>query len=674
MATAASSISASYAGLPAESPSRPPWPAAAASILAMAVFSLIHHDLTFVAGIAVAIAYFTDFRMARWWVTWMVRCLAFGAVYLYSTHRVSSVGSFTLEDNLVASAGRLFAAELAVQFWRLRPEGGGNGVVTLFLSAVVYTTACDTGSSDHIRYVRYITPLYAFFILLSLPRFRREPDSAAPLAEVDRKGRRIRGVVYSIALLNGAAVAFALFYFQAEINFWTMKLMSGKAVTHSVGLSFSPKLGSTFEMDLSDTPVLRISGHCGEDHFRGMAFDTYSSGAWGPRIEKRTFESVLTNDLKPVAKGETIEVTRLAALYRIVFAPLNAEGVDARSIGPLQWSIADGGPLRTYEHYVSIPNAYTVIISADPFNQGVFCVPPRDKALLLDVPEEIDPRVKTLARKIGETIADPLERVRAVEQYLKDNHQYSFSTDAGKGDPLSNFLLEKKSGHCVYFASAAVMLLRCLKVPSRYVEGLYAHEADGDGIIVRERDAHAWAESWIEGRGWITVEATPSSGMPDKKQLSIWTKFWDVLKSVRKYLGDHDWQWWAAGSIAALVAAYMFSGRIYFRKRRKQKLDKETGYSFPNNDLSELAGRFENALRRQGAGCPGPATWDEHLCALEAAVAAEAALAGKKKSIGAESLNQVKAFLSEYNAIRFGSPENRDAIARLNATLCKLEA
>ena len=79
-------------------------------------------------------------------------------------------------------------------------------------------------------------------------------------------------------------------------------------------------------------------------------------------------------------------------------------------------------------------------------------------------------------------------------------------------DFVEYFLTEGKEGDCVYFASAATVVLRALGVPARYVEGYVVEESrfGADGwATVPGKNAHAWAEIWIPGTGWIPVEATP---------------------------------------------------------------------------------------------------------------------------------------------------------------------
>jgi transglutaminase-like putative cysteine protease len=78
--------------------------------------------------------------------------------------------------------------------------------------------------------------------------------------------------------------------------------------------------------------------------------------------------------------------------------------------------------------------------------------------------------------------------------------------------PLSRFLLETRSGHCEYFATATVLLLRQLGIPARYAVGYAIHEPRGDSYVVRQRDAHAWCLVWDkEHELWRDFDTTPAS-------------------------------------------------------------------------------------------------------------------------------------------------------------------
>jgi len=130
----------------------------------------------------------------------------------------------------------------------------------------------------------------------------------------------------------------------------------------------------------------------------------------------------------------------------------------------------------------------------------------------LELPPHVDPRLLALARELATSPASA-RRVEATVDHLRSGYRYTLSPGPFRtGDPLAEFLFEKKAGYCEYFASAAVMLLRAQGVPARFVKGLAVglQTDQGGGLhVVRESDAHAWVEAWVPGSGWIEVDPTP---------------------------------------------------------------------------------------------------------------------------------------------------------------------
>jgi hypothetical protein len=115
-----------------------------------------------------------------------------------------------------------------------------------------------------------------------------------------------------------------------------------------------------------------------------------------------------------------------------------------------------------------------------------------------------------------------------VERYFA-GFSYSTELSQGEGSPLAHFLSVRR-GHCQLFATAAAVLLRSAGLPARYVVGYYANPPpEGHQLILREWDAHAWAEVAMPGRGWMRVDATPPDfrGAAGRRS-SIWQRVLDL--------------------------------------------------------------------------------------------------------------------------------------------------
>lgn len=136
---------------------------------------------------------------------------------------------------------------------------------------------------------------------------------------------------------------------------------------------------------------------------------------------------------------------------------------------------------------------------------------PEDRRESLALPPVLDERLRALARSLAPG-ADPHTQLEATVEHLRRGYRYTLRPGAFHGDPLAEFLFEKKAGYCEYFASAAVVLLRLQGVPARFVKGLsVGPQTDvGGGLhVVRESDAHAWVEAWMPAEGWVEADPTP---------------------------------------------------------------------------------------------------------------------------------------------------------------------
>lgn len=135
----------------------------------------------------------------------------------------------------------------------------------------------------------------------------------------------------------------------------------------------------------------------------------------------------------------------------------------------------------------------------------------------LQVPEEFREKWEDTARILrGRTLRST---VREVADYLGTVADYTKSpgrTPDGE-DFVEYFLGESREGYCVHFASAGVLFLRMNGIPARFVSGYIARpsefEETEDGMYLAELDdstAHAWAEVYVEGCGWLPAEMTPA--------------------------------------------------------------------------------------------------------------------------------------------------------------------
>ena len=115
-------------------------------------------------------------------------------------------------------------------------------------------------------------------------------------------------------------------------------------------------------------------------------------------------------------------------------------------------------------------------------------------------------RIKELVAELTADADSDYEKAKLIEEYLRQ-YNYDKKTDLREKDNyIDSFLFEGKTGYCVHYASAMVLMLRDAGIPARYVSG-YMYNTEKEAVMSNE--AHAWVEAYIRGVGWMTFEPTP---------------------------------------------------------------------------------------------------------------------------------------------------------------------
>lgn len=141
-----------------------------------------------------------------------------------------------------------------------------------------------------------------------------------------------------------------------------------------------------------------------------------------------------------------------------------------------------------------------------------------DPERYLELPIELDGRIRTLARDTTRGLDTDFERAIALESFFRTpgNFVYSTSVVPGHGArELASWLLDPESdnfrtGYCEQFATSMAVMARTLGIPSRVVLGFTPGTLLEDGrVVVRDRNAHAWVELWMPSQGWVRFDPTP---------------------------------------------------------------------------------------------------------------------------------------------------------------------
>jgi hypothetical protein len=289
------------------------------------------------------------------------------------------------------------------------------------------------------------------------------------------------------------------------------------------GFSDRIELGSINRIRKNRAIVMRVRVHGVDEpaflplRWRGVAFDTFDGRSWSlSRAARRWVDRDPDGSFhvgQPLRKGQKPldhQISMMPLMVPVLFTSPGATRVVIDSVPSM--GVDEGGALHLPQPPLS-RFTYRVVSPAPGHALGGYGLdsPPPSTGTHLLLPRA-DARIAGLAREVTAGASSDFERARRIEDHLRATHVYSLDVDdAGVADPLARFLLEKKPGHCEYFATAMAVLLRYNGIPSRVVNGFQSGEWSPitESFIVRQSDAHAWVEAWITSRGWVTFDPTP---------------------------------------------------------------------------------------------------------------------------------------------------------------------
>jgi hypothetical protein len=234
----------------------------------------------------------------------------------------------------------------------------------------------------------------------------------------------------------------------------------------------------------------------------------------------------------------------------------------------------------------------------------------------LKLPEREIPALDQLFTELQLTRPSTEQGLRATLLAVNGFFQSKFTYSTWQGPPpsastnetpLSRFLLSTHSGHCEYFATATVLLLRRLGIPARYAIGYAVHETSGSKYVVRQRDAHAWCLVWNNYRKtWEDFDTTPASWVEEEsKRASPWQLLSDLWSRVRFEFSKFRWGQTRVRKYILLALVPVLALLLYqviFRKRgqghRRKSREPEAAVAWPGLD-SEFY-QLERKLTERG--------------------------------------------------------------------------
>ncbi|MEO6689801.1 MAG: DUF3488 and transglutaminase-like domain-containing protein [Dokdonella sp.] len=271
------------------------------------------------------------------------------------------------------------------------------------------------------------------------------------------------------------------------------------------GITDHMEPGSITELLVDDSPAFRVNFDASplppaQLYFRAIVLWNFDGVSW-TRERARNYgqpEEAVSKGT-PIDYVITLEATAqrwLPALDLPLSAPDKARlGTDRGVIADEPVSQPRQYRMRSSTHYVLAPTLTPIL-----------------RARALALPTGFDPRARALAANWRAQGLDEAAIIRTALERFHASFIYTLSPPPLGRDSIDDFLFDTQRGFCEHYSSAFVFLMRAAGIPARVVTGYQGGwwNDSGNYLLVRQSDAHAWAEVWLEGSGWQRIDPTAS--------------------------------------------------------------------------------------------------------------------------------------------------------------------
>jgi protein-glutamine gamma-glutamyltransferase len=291
-----------------------------------------------------------------------------------------------------------------------------------------------------------------------------------------------------------------LFFPRPDAPLWSLPLNGSNAQS---GLADEVTPGAYNNLAKNDAVAFRVEFHDlipaqSDLYWRGPVYDQFDGRTWkqGPFDFRPSFIQLPRRGQKLVNYSITLEPNERPWLLALdwAFQTPGRSRISARF-----QAVAQPGTGRRRFDLVSSPQAQAGL---------------REYQQQIDLSLQLPPSGNPQARALAQSWQDraPLQRLdAAVALFRDDGFVYTLTPPLlAPENSVDGLLFGSKQGFCEHYAGAFVFLMRAAGVPARMVGGYQGGQASLDGSywIVRQSDAHAWAEVWFEGLGWQRLDPT----------------------------------------------------------------------------------------------------------------------------------------------------------------------
>ncbi|HEY8540232.1 MAG TPA: DUF3488 and transglutaminase-like domain-containing protein [Steroidobacteraceae bacterium] len=298
------------------------------------------------------------------------------------------------------------------------------------------------------------------------------------------------------------AIPFALLLFvlfpRLPGQFWAVPARQ----TAATGLSEEISPGDVSELSVSGAIAFRVKFEGdvpprNELYWRGLVLHDFDGRTWR----------------KPRSVYVERQIVPIGPLYRyrLMLEPHNRSWVFALD-APMQWPRATR---RTFDYELVSNRRISTLTTYDLSSVTAYRVEGPLPNLLrqtdLRLPPDRNPRARELAQRMRAAASSDEAFIEAVlTMFRTEEFFYTLEPPRLALDSVDDFLFNTRRGFCEHFASAFTFLARAAGIPARVIAGYQGGELNplSGYMVVRQSDAHAWSEVWLEQHGWVRVDPT----------------------------------------------------------------------------------------------------------------------------------------------------------------------
>ncbi|WP_227431032.1 transglutaminaseTgpA domain-containing protein [Psychrobacter sp. I-STPA6b] len=326
------------------------------------------------------------------------------------------------------------------------------------------------------------------------------------------------GRLRSLGLLAGQAIPLLIIlflFFPRLPPLWSLQL-SGQQATTGVSDSMSP--GDFANLSQSTELAFRVEFGTqppaqSQMYWRGLVFSDFDGVTWTPNANIQTWWSGdkplwLQQAWQTIPKREQADATS----YQVILEPTQRNwlyGLDYPYPNQRGTSLTSNFTLRSFRPVVQ---QLRYQVQRYPQMRIDTTLSEQARQINLSIPSEGNRRSQEWAKQMfADAGRDPIRYINAIQNWIGNTEfRYTLSPPALQQNRIDEFLFETKAGFCEHYASSFTYLMRAVGVPARVVAGYQGGELgrDGNSWEVRQMDAHAWSEVWLEGQGWVRIDPT----------------------------------------------------------------------------------------------------------------------------------------------------------------------